>query len=735
MRAFDAKVVLLATSALALVGSGFDARAQGAPVENGPSLQEIVVTAQRRQENLQSTPLAITALSPHDLETRNVQSTQDLMQVTPSLQVSTQTAGNGSGSATFFLRGMGQQRSGNGTSPAVGIYVDDFYYPSLQGSIFSLLDIQQIEVLRGPQGTLFGRNTIGGAIRYTTQAPDFDKLKGYVQGTFGSFDRADVSGSINVPVSDDAAFRLTAGRLRTDGYVHQQNGGKDAGATQTDLVRGQFRYAPTDALDVRLVGQYNHNKINGFTYWVPAPISPIPGTLPFAYNNTPAGRVNPYDSRYASQCDYCQAGTDKREFSDTTYKSANATVTWHINDALKLKSLTGWQRVQSDYLKDLDASPLPINNTVASGVDRAFSQELQLSGDMLDQRLNWVVGAYYYDEKHNDLFPKAGEQINLGRVVPTAYLTAMTTTKAAFVDATYKVTDQLTVLGGFRYSEDAKKGDIQTAAAGLLAKVDTTFGSETWRLGAQMQFTPEIMSYATISRGFRAGGFGKISNSARALDTFDPETATNYEVGARMDLFDRRLRINPTLFYTQWDNIQVQRIVPGATGVQIFVDNAAKAHSQGFELEAEAVVTENLHITANMALLDIKYDEVGATNTITLNSHFQRAPALTYSIGAEYGRNLTDALRLTAAVNYSFEAHQYAVPSDLDQLLLPSYALLNARLQLLNSNAGWSVAVFGTNLTDEVYYVGGDNFATSTGAAQYDLGRPREFGVNLRYTF
>lgn len=745
MNASAKGIALLTTTALACACLASGARAQtvaaaaGNETAAGPQgvgLQDIVVTAQRREERLQRTPLAITALSPKQLETRNIQTTQDLMQVTPSLQVSTQTAGNGSGSATFFIRGLGQQRSGNGTGPAVGIYVDDFYYPSLQGAVFSILDLQQVEVLRGPQGTLFGRNTIGGAIRYTTRKPEFDKVAGYVQGTFGSYDRADLSGSLNLPLGDNAAVRVTAGRLRTDGYVHQQNGGKDAGGTKTDLVRGEFRFDPVSTLEVQLAGQYNHNEVDGFPYFTPSPITPVPGTLPFIYNTTPAGIANPYDSHYASQCGYCQAGTNKREFSRTSYYSGNGTVIWHASDELSVKSLTGWQRVKSSYLKDLDASPAPINDSVSSAIDRAFSQEVQLNGNMLDRRFNWVLGGYYYDEKHSDLYPEAGAQTTLGRPTQPTLLTGITRTKAGFVDATFKLTDRFTILGGVRYSSDAKSAVVRTATGTQVANGAKTFNSTTWRIGAQYQLTEQAMAYATVSRGFRAGGFAKISGTSPIVDTFEPENATNYETGLRLELLDHRLRINPTLFYTKWDNIQVQRVVPGASGIQIFVENAARAHSQGFELESEAAITKNFHLTGTLSLLDIKYDEVGSTTTITLNSHFARAPKVTYSLGADYHVDLGGSLRVGASTNYSFQDKQYAVPSDIDQVLLVSYALLNARVELSSRTAGWTVALFVTNLTDKVYYIGGDNYARAgTGTAQYDLGRPREFGVNLRFAF
>ncbi|GLT00363.1 TonB-dependent receptor [Sphingobium jiangsuense] len=724
---------LLASTAL----SG-PAWAQGGANANANiGLEDIVVTAQRREDNLQRTPIAITALSPAELETRNIQSARDLMQVTPGLQVNTQTAGNSGGSATYFLRGMGQQRSANGTSPAVGIYVDDFYYPSLHGSVFAILDLQQVEVLRGPQGTLFGRNTIGGAIRYTTKKPDFKETTGYVQGTVGSYDRFDLTGSLNVALSDKVAIRMTGGRLRTDGYVHQQNGGKDAGATKTDLVRGQLRVAPTETLEINLAGQYTESEIDGFPYYVPRPVNTSIG-LPGAWNRSANGAARPYDDRYASECDYCQAGTNRREMSDGTYKSVTGSIAWTLSDSFSVKSLTGWQKVESSYIKDLDASPLPISDSVSSGTDRAFSQELQLNGDFLDGRLNTVFGGYYYDEKHVDLPPKYGNQTNLGSTIPQALLTGWTKTKAAFFDATFKVTDRFTALGGIRYSVDKKRAIVRSAAGATIATIDDKFPSTTWRAGVQMQWTPQAMTYATISRGFRAGGVGKINNASPILDSFEPETATNYEVGARIDLFDRVLRLNPTLFHTRWKDIQVQRVVPstGSGGAQIYVDNAASARSQGFELEAQLAATRQLRLFGALSLLDTKYTSIGPISAITLDTKFVRAPKVTYSLGATYDADVGDAIHARATLNWSYQAKQYSAPSVPIQPVIPAYGVLNARVDLSHKDSGLSLGLFVTNLTDKVYYIGGNDYSNAaTGTAQYDLGRPREFGATLKFAF
>lgn len=721
-----------AQDAAAVDAGAVDAEA-AAETESDASvgLGEIVVTAQRRSESLQKTPIAITALSGDALEERNIQSTQDLMQTTPGLQVSTLTGGSGSGSATFFLRGMGQQRALNGSEPAVGVYVDDFYYPTLQGSVFSVLDLEQVEVLRGPQGTLFGRNTIGGAIRYTSRKPDLDETTGQLRGTLGSYDRLDLSGIVNIAISDVAALRVTGGRLRTDGFVRQANGGKDAGGTATDLVRGQLRLVPTERLEINLSGQYSENRTDGFPYALPVAIVAPPGSITAAWNASPAGQLSPFDNRYQSACDYCQPGTTRREFADTRFANATAVIEYELSDAISLKSLSGWQSVKTDQFIDLDATPLPIFDDGRKFSTRAYSQEFQVNGRFFDDRLNWVGGVYYYDQKDR---PDLLTHTTNGASTPVVYNDADLVSKAAFLDANFAITDSIKLLGGIRFSSDKKDAVLSNSAGTVLDTASEKFSSTTWRLGIQVQLTPDLMAYATASTGFRGGGFNVVSN--RAYIGFLPETVTSYEAGIRLDAFDRRLRFNPTFFYTEWKDIQVQAVVVDPVlGVVASLQNAASAHSYGAEIEAEALITDNFRVYGSLALLELKYDSIGTANGITLDSKFQRAPKTTWSLGASYDFDLGGGYGLKASGNWSWQGVQYSTPTNSDQLRLPSYGLLGARVEFSNGNSPIGLAVFVTNLTDEVHYVGGVNYSKNVGPHHYDLGRPREWGVTLTASF
>jgi iron complex outermembrane receptor protein len=705
-------------------------------------LEEVVVTAQKRSENLQDTPVAVTALSADTLQQRSINTTQDLMQVAPGLQVSTQAAGDSGGSATFFLRGMGQERAGNGQEPAVGIYIDDIYYPSLEGTIFNIIDLAQIEVLRGPQGTLFGRNTIGGAIRYTTQKPT-DDFSATATATVGSYGRNDITGSVNLPLGSIFDVRVTVGRLQTSGYVRQQDGDAPAGGTETELARIAIRAKLTDDLTADLTLQDSRQYLDGFPYTRPGPI--VPGPLfPSWYNLNPTHAGDLYGDNYASHCVYCQAGTGaNREYSETRTPSGTLVVNWDVVGDLAIKSLTGWTRVDNAGYADQDGSPLPIFESYTSSTDTATSEELQVNDKNFDSRLIWVGGLYYYHEQQvtsPTSFavqalppPEPGiplEAVGVGTLVSQPLATRTTDSYAAYVNGTFHLLDKLSLLGGFRYSDDEKDATYQG-----VTPAHASFTSNTWLAGLQYEWTDTLMMYGKVSTGFRAGGFNPPGvNPPIPFIAFQPEYDRSYEMGARMDFFDKRLRLNPTVFYNDWTNIQVQTAVPVVgEGLELELQNAGRAHTAGFELEAEAKATDALLLFANASTLSTKYESVGNASGITTNSYFERAPTLTYGVGGTYTYDLPEG-KLRSTVNWSWQAQQHSTPTDDDTLILPSYGLLNARMEYELTKT-WTVAVFGTNLLNKVYYVGGVNYGANVGSPLYNLGVPREWGVSARASF
>jgi iron complex outermembrane receptor protein len=355
-----------------------------------------------------------------------------------------------------------------------------------------------------------------------------------------------------------------------------------------------------------------------------------------------------------------------------------------------------------------------------------------------------VGGLYYYHERAvtepnstiTEALPPPEPGIPLEFVgepttVPQPEAVRTTNSYAAYLNGTYRLFDQLSLLAGYRYSDDDKH-----ATTTGFSPAHASFTSNTWRAGLQYQWTDDIMSYATVSTGFRAGGFNPAGGTAPVpFIAFQPEYARSYEIGSRMTFFDDRLRVNPTAFYNDWTGIQVQSVVPViGEGLVIELQNAGRAHTYGFELEAESKVTSHLLLFANVATLEAHYTSIGSASGITLGSHFERAPTLTYAIGETYDYDLSANSKLRATLNWSWEASQHSTPTDSDTLVLPSYGLLNGRLEY-SAFTHWTVAAIGTNLTNKVYYVGGGDYSVNVGSSYYNIGRPREWGISVRYVY
>ncbi|WP_189338368.1 TonB-dependent receptor [Sphingobium sp. SCG-1] len=742
------KTLNVAASTFALaIALQTQAAAQEAQVRNSIGDRqeegEIIVTAQRREQRLQDAPVAVTALTPAALDQFNVTTTRDLMTVVPSLQVST-SSNAGGGAATFFIRGMGQLQSANGAEPAVGIYVDDLYYPTLQGSIFDVVDLAGVEVLRGPQGTLFGRNTIGGAIRYTTRSANVSDFDARITGRVGSFERYEISGSVNVPIAAIAALRFTGGHLERGGYVDIQSTGGKAGGARTDLIRGQLRIEPSSDFYIEASAQYSKFRLNGIPYNVPGPLTPVaprPGgtpTTPFVYNTTvaPARGLPLYTDAYRSTCYYCQFGTNFPEFAEVRYENALIRVGWKFAAGLELKSITGWQSTSTRRSQDQDSTPLPISGGILQREQvYAFSEELQLNGRLFEGKANFVSGLFYYNERQPGRRPERDNIVRGDPVPTTSFGSRFLKSYAAYIDGSVELADNLLLLGGFRYSKDDKR--IVQAAVPSGATLDSaakTFNSTTYRIGLQYSWTPDIMTYFNAASGFRAGGFNLYSptNTPR-FQPFDPETARSYEFGARMQFLDRLITINPTAFYVDWSKIQIQAIGTDVNGVVVrSLQNAGAARSYGFELEWSAGLSEAFRIGGSFGYLNVHYTDVGNATGITVNSDLQRSPPITFSLNAVHTRRFDSGAKLVSSINYGFTDDQRSTATDSDTLILHAYGLINARVEFTEPSGRFSIAPFVTNLLDKRYTVGGVNFYGNVGAARYDLGRPREIGLMLR---
>lgn len=743
------KSVSLGAMAAMLATVATSAQAAEADAATGGGIPDIVVTAERRETKLQSTPLAITAVSSEELKAKNVETLLDIGALAPNVLAGSQSTG-GTQSGGFFIRGIGQDRSGITFDQGVGVYVDDVFVSRSDSSFLALLDVDRIEVLRGPQGTLFGKNTIGGAIRYISKQPT-SELSGYIDGTFGNFNRLDLKGSINIPLTDNLFFKATAGAVKRDGHVYHLVDDKRDGNEDVRMVRLQLRALLSDRITVDLAADRNVSENNGRAYTVFF----IDPTASYVRNYL-LKTGQPFDNRYLSTSPYNRYGGD-----DQHYRFAgdafSGTVNFELSDHINLKSITAYSYADVVNVSSWDGAAPKLFDTGVTRETDQFSQEFQLSGNLLDSRLNFVTGLYYLRETPQDsAFNYAANDVQY----PAPRLTAQAQrvdSYAAFGQFTFKPTSALSITAGLRYSRDDKSATSARTDAG--ANPVTGYagsGKGSWdnfspRLAIDYQWTPDIMTYASVTKGFRSGGINILTSPisrtnptlvTRCPDAFnyscqayEPEVVWNYEAGLRTDLFDRHVRFNLTGFYMEYSN---QQLTARDDVINlVYIQNVGKAHRTGFEIETIIKPVDGLTLNGNLGYLEAKYDDVGSATGVSVNSTVLRSPKWNYNLGATYEAPVGEG-SVVANASYSYRSSQQTASTDTNSLLIDGYGLLNARLQYNAPGRKWSAAIFATNLTNQLYYIGGVDFGIKehvVGVSQYDVGRPREFGINMRFNF
>lgn len=750
-----------------------------------PALEEIVVTATRSGEtDLQSTPIAVTSISSDDLQTRNIDTLQSVSSYVPSLSIGNRS-GFGSGFGAVSLRGMGVDAPDS--SQAVGTYIDDLFYASGFGNILGLMDVERVEVLRGPQGTLFGRNTIAGAIQYVTKAPD-DELGGYIKGALGSYDRKDLAGAVNLPLGDTLAIRVAGQYNSLDGYVRDPLNGVDRGATESKIARVRARWTPSDRLQVDLKFEYAEAETNGRAVLLTnfdnnAQFIALANAFRdfFAPTAPRFGFTNANLSPSLKPGKFANSGFNAPDMSKSDTTIFQGVIAYDLSDNIKIKSITGHSVTSSLIKVDFDATPQPLLAVENEDRNEALSQELQLIGSAADGRLNFTLGGFYFRSDVDHIQPIGIGFFPIDRSVGTSVYKIKS--YAAYGQASFKVTEQLSFAAGLRYTNESITAGVEGAF--LLppggAPIPQTFPAEKskysdWSpyLGVNFQASDDVFLFAKASKGFRAGGFTVSRDFVtdpeagfRLAVPFRPETAWTYELGARIEALDGRLRFNPTLFQTDWKNIQF--LEPG-TVPNIFTSNAGDARIRGFELETQLAATDNLVLSGSLSYLDAAYTRldpnirvifpngfitnpnfftgpqpqppilpVGAPlvrNYIDLNTPLARAPKFKYTIGARHTLPLGNGGKLTTNADYAWVGKHKTLSEGIAPLV-PSYGLVNGRIQYTAPDERFSLALFGNNLTNKFYILNETAYDTglTVGMRLKDPGRPREVGVELRVNF
>lgn len=746
--------------------------AQGAGPENG-GLEEVTVTARKTTENLQVVPIAVSAFSAESLESKGLSNLAQIGDYTPNVTLDFTAPISGASSALVaFIRGIGQSDFAINFEPGVGVYVDGVYYARTLGSVIDLLDLERIEVLKGPQGTLFGRNTIGGAINVVTRPPS-ERFGGKAEMTVGSYDRRDVRASVDLPLSDSVRTSFAFSSKNRDGYVHRipypgwdnrepsdlrydagllsgLPNGNDLGNENNDTLRAKLLWLIDDSKTFLLSGDYVRVRENSapttLVRTFPAGPDGIPGTaddaLSSLYNACAAGVGPPICHNVAGVGDltgrtpYGNAFQTGNPF--TTYGNGlsgtdlddwglAAIFSWALSDTTSFKSITAYRQLDSAFGEDADESPIVIDHHGFAMDQHQFTEELQLVGN--SERLTWQTGLYYFREQGgiHDLVPLGGGLLQVDGPNSLRNRSA-----AAYGQLTWHVTAPWSVTFGARYTDEDKRfsggqrdRDALAFNLGLpLAlhpvpsdptiyfppgELQQSFSNTSIRVGTELRFTDDIFGYVSYAQGFKSGGWDtRLTAPVLVVPPFREEKADTVEVGIKSELAQRRVRLNGAAFFTKYDDLQL--IIQ--RGISPLTTNAGKSEIKGVELEFQWAATEALRLSGSYGWIDAKYTQLDAAanaSGIFLTNKFNNTPENSLSLALDYSRPATAGATVDWHLDYVWKDDTFNDAVNTPELMQKAFGLLDASVTWHSAEDKWSLSVGGQNLTDEEYILSGFN--------------------------
>jgi iron complex outermembrane receptor protein len=685
-----------------------------APIASGngtsTTLDEVVVTANKLDTaNLQKTPGAVTVFSADRLDASALNDIRDLVSSTPSLNVAQATA-----SPEIYIRGIGSNNAFNGSDPDVTMQSDGVYIARPFAQLTDFLDIDRVEVLRGPQGTLYGRNAVGGTINVISRTPSDDfEAKALVAG--GTYDLAQAQGYVSGPLMPGLLqASIAANFMRHDGYVENIAPGQpDVGGALRGGLRAQLRFVPSDSVEAitRADWSKTDEHLDAYSHLLaPTPFTPLANSI--------IG-------------DYHKAALDSPQNEIAEIWGMSETIKVRLSDALQLQSITAYRR--SDYVVnvDVDGTELPVIEGYQTDLSRQFSQEVNLG--LHFERLEGVIGAYFFEEHEistieNNSPPSVFIPLP-GAAVITALPDSLTHSGAAYAQSTYHFTDALAFTAGVRYTEDRKGIDQDISRVPYDAEVPTfrfiasptpkDYVSWTPKFGLEYQLTPDILVYGSATKGYKSGGTNFAATSLQTL-TFAPEKLWSYEGGLKSDWLDRKLRVNLTGFYYDYSDLQVQSLIgPGV----VSISNAASAIVRGIELETAVRPLAGLSMGFNYSFLNARYDrfpdaavpsqlrsylagtpqfDASAGTFDASGNRLDAAPASSASLSAQYDLPLGPASAF-CRVEYYWQSRVYYDPSNAPIMSQGPYGLLNLSTGYEGIPGGWSVRLIAKNVANTQY--------------------------------
>ena len=712
-------------AALAAIGAS-PVMAQETAGSEGPAaaVEDIVVTAQRREQRLQDVPLAVSAFSMESLEDGKVESLLNLDGKVPNVVLA--PVGAYPFASAFYIRGLGYADVESSFEPSVGVELDGVYLSRNVVAVQDFFDIGGVTILRGPQGTLYGRNTIGGVVSVQSRRPSFD-FGARAQATFGSNGRQELRAGVEgALIEDKLAGKFSFLTKTYDGYIKNYDG-RDMGAQDVTSMRGALLWTPTASFDATLIVDYTKDKGTGTAFEnASLPSMVLPG-----FGEPADTDGDPFLSHVGDDI-----------FSDLEALGVTLNANWDLGP-VKLTSITGYRKTDTEVLSDFDGTPTPFMTVHRDETHDQFSQELRLASNT-DGPLTYVVGAYYMTQEYDIATGQFGTVFGSPTAGSTIYTQQKADSWAVFGQADYEVLPGLTVTAGGRYSKEEKTFTTQPLFYPNAETFEASFDDFSPKVGVSYKWSDTLMTYAQYSRGFRAGGFNGRAGSFLAVGPYDSETVDSYEVGVKSDLFDRRLRLNAAVFTSDYQDMQqsVQQLIPGTLINQTLVANVGAATISGFEAEATALLTDVFTISASVGYLDASYDEfmadlgdgLGVIDRTYLPMPY--APKWSNSVTFNYKDDF-DFGRVTAQASVRHMTDMYTSFSTLnastDLTMRQSNTVVDGSLSLELPDGRWRVSLWGKNLTDEL--VINNTFGVGNLLASRVYQPPREIGVDLSLTF
>ena len=702
------------------------------------TLEEIIVTARKREEPLQDTPVAVTALSGESLDRIFATDTMDLNLRAPNVQVHSSFGANNT--MAVFIRGVGNSDVDSTIDPPIALFLDGVYIPRGQNSALDLFDVEQVELLRGPQGTLFGRNTTGGAIHYRSRRPTGDRAaRGSI--TVGKYGQRDVRLAVETPlVEDRVAAKVAVFSQQMDGFFTNtysaspgQRAASDAGGTNALSIRPTLRFTPSEGFELTLIGEYLRERSE-----VPPTINASRPTqaLQFFHGNPPS---------YPAGKDIREVSFNSDRFTDVDIWGLTVEAVWDVGPG-QLTSISNYRETEELTGVDIDVTPARFFETLRDQPHDQWSSELRYN-TVFGERAELVAGLYYMEQDYDiqrESWIDATNTGNFGHI--WALATQQHSNAAVFAQLDYNLTERTRVSFGGRYTEEDKdfSATLYYPYPLLSPRYDL---SDSWsnfgpKVGIDHRFSDNAMAYASYSVGFKSGGMNGRGGSPTALGPFDEETVDALEAGFKTDWLDGRLRANVALFWNEYDDLQrtIIRFLPGEANPQETVTaNAASTTIRGVEIELSMLPTPELQLDFSLGYNDASYDmffgDLNGDRIETDNSgiDLQYAPKLTAYGGVSYTLSVGNAGNLVLRGDVIHAGKQNTLATGDPRGVIGAYQIADASLTWQPAGGAYSVSFFVKNLFDEIY---ASSFLQ--GAQLFDayaLSPPRRWGLTLGFDF